>query len=117
MALLGERTVSSCGANQVRVYQGDDIRWLYTLDGGQDIGNPYAVVAVPENDEKLAVLLAWAEDTMKTLAAMLANISQNPNSSQPADIMSQQLRQDLAKQLNQHSVNLSGQIDEKFVVS
>ena len=101
------------GANQVRVYQGDDIRWLYTLDGGQDIGNPYAVVAVPENDEKLAALLAWAEDTMKTLAAMLANISQNPNSSQPADIMSQQLRQDLAKQLNQHSVNLSGQIDEK----
>lgn len=101
------------GAQQVRVYQGDDIRWLYTLDGGKDIGNPYSVMVVPETDVDLAVLLAWAEDTMKTLEAMLANIREEPDNFQRGSIMNEQLRQELAKQLNQHSVNLSGQIDEK----
>lgn len=101
------------GAHQVRVYDGDDIRWVYTLDGGKDVGNPYFVVVVPDKDEELTVLLAWAEETMKTLKAMLANISGEPSVFRSGSIMDEQLRQELAKQLHQHRVNLSGQIDDK----
>jgi len=108
------------GANQVRVCHEDDIRWLYTLDGGKDVGNPYSDIEVPEpvieaseKDPELAALLAWAEDTMKTLKAMLANIREESNSFQRGSIMDEQLHRELNEQLNRHSVNLSGQIDEK----
>lgn len=101
------------GAAYTWLNNGDDIRWLYSLDGGQDVGNPYVTPVKPEVDPALLAIQEWAQEVMKNLDSLLAAVIKGNHTYNPFELMSDRLRAQLMEQLQENRVDLSGKVDDE----
>lgn len=62
-------------ASNHQVSDGDDIQWLYTLDGGKDVGNPYEITLPWLNIDQME-LRAQAQEILRHLEELLDQLDQ-----------------------------------------
>ena len=100
------------GASYLKLHDGDEICWLYTLDGGLDVGNPFSEVLNGQVNAEQAVLLTWAKEVIGVLEEKLAAVTDKMmvyNNSTP---ISERAFTHLSKELDQYIVNLKTEVNE-----
>lgn len=94
----GEFHADSASCHQVA--DGDDIQWLYTLDGGKDVGNPYEIT-LPGLDIDQTELRAQAQEILKHLEELLDQLDHGIYKLNANTAMSSEESQSLQEVLNE----------------
>lgn len=102
---------SSSSASSYRISTGGVIRWLYTRDGGRDVGNPYPVGTVIEDQESME-LLARAREIIDRLEKRLEERRAGDYRWEERGIMPEDERVRLKEQLSAQEVFLNHTVDE-----
>lgn len=74
-------------ASYHRISDGDDIQWLYTLDGGKDVGNPYEITLPWLNIDQME-LRAQAQEILKHLEELLDQLDNGTYKTDRNSVMS-----------------------------
>lgn len=99
-------------ASSLKLHDGDEINWLYTLDGGLDIGNPFSEMLMGQINADQAVLIAWAQEIIGVLEEKLAAVTDKVLVYNKSIRIDEQAFTEMSKGLDQYIVSLEIEINE-----